>query len=330
MKKKIIETKKESINLLSLIDLPESAWAALPNAFRLDRAERKSSGDWVLPKSPEIYRGIVTGYQGSVNATLLEQLPNLEFIACFTSGRDMVDLEAAAAYGITVVSNNAALADSVADHAFALLLGLARDIPGCDKHVRSGVWHRRRHTPGSLLMDKKLGIAGYGVIGQGVARRASAFGMNVGVFSRRDPEISEQKFFSNLGELSEWADWLVLALPGGKDTHNIVNSEVLCKLGPYGRIVNVGRGTLIDETAMISALQNGIIAGAALDVFISEPNPAPELLNLPNVLLSPHQASNTLEAEIFRSTAFADILSTHFFTSEDDHYFSKGNYEEKQ
>lgn len=306
-------TDKESVTLLGLIDLPESASAVLPDTFRLDRAKLGPDGNWILPQSAEVYRGIVTGYLGTVDAILLDRLPKLDLIACFTSGRDMVDQTAAAMRGITVISNNAALADSVADHALALLLGLARDIPGCDQYVRSGKWQHQRHAPGSLLAGKNLGIAGFGAIGQGIARRGAAFGMEIGAFSRRNSVNTGQKFFSNPGALADWADWLVLALPGGNATQHMIDAEVLRRLGPEGRIINVGRGTLIDEAALICALRNGTVAGAALDVFASEPDPNPALLSLPNLLVSPHQASNTVEAEHIRGTALASILSTHFY-----------------
>ncbi|WP_269066288.1 NAD(P)-dependent oxidoreductase [Martelella mediterranea] len=291
------------VPLLCLIDLPAEAVSALRERYELLRPE-----DGV----PDSCRGIITGYGGKVDATLLARYPNIEIIACFTSGRDMVDTEAASRKGIDVVSNGAALAGSVADLAVALMLASARELPALDAHVRSGRWRERRYRPGILLSGQRLGVAGYGAIGQGIIRRAMAFGMEVATFTRRPPHDNFVRHFSDLKTMTTWANWLVLALPGDPSTDGIVNEDVLKALGPEGTLINIGRGSLVDEAALIRMLETGGIRGAALDVFEDEPTPNPAFAKLANVILSPHQGANTSAALSLRSKALREMLDDKF------------------
>lgn len=305
----------DRIPLLCLIELPPQARVLLERDFELKRP----AADGLVPSqmSAELAscRGIVTGYRGRVEADLIGALPALELIACFTAGRDMVDSTAAAARGVAIWSNGAALAESVADLALALILALARDVRGADQHVRSGAWVHARFPSGALLSGARIGIAGYGMIGQGIARRARGFGMEIGCFSRSAPDETELNVFPDIGSLAKWADWLVLALPGTPETHHLIGADVLAQLGAQGRLVNVARGSIVDEAALVAALRNRVIAGAALDVFSNEPNPDRELLAQDNLLLSPHQGSNTHEALAHRSEALAAKLRDFFFGS---------------
>ncbi|MGV0912175.1 NAD(P)-dependent oxidoreductase [Martelella sp. FOR1707] len=291
------------VPLLCLIDLPAEAVSALRERYELLQPE-----DGAFDRC----RGIVTGYGGKVDAALLTRCPSIEIIACFTSGRDMVDTGAASRKGIDVVSNGAALAGSVADLALALMLASARELPALDAHVRSGRWREKRYRPGILLSGQRLGVAGYGAIGQGIVNRAMAFGMKTATFTRRPPCDNAVRHFSDLKVMASWADWLVLALPGGPSTDGIVNEDVLKALGTDGTLINVGRGSLVDEAALIGMLETGQIRGAALDVFEDEPTPNPAFAKLENVILSPHQGANTSAALSLRSQALREMLDNKF------------------
>ncbi|QXI41055.1 2-hydroxyacid dehydrogenase [Pseudomonas wayambapalatensis] len=237
---------------------------------------------------------VTTGVHGA-SAHLIEQLPALRAIVCFGVGTDAVDLKAARARGIQVSNTPDVLNDCVAGAAMALLLAVARQVVVADRFVRAGRWEAERFGLTTALGGKTCGIVGMGPIGQAIARRASAFGMQVNYSSRTPKPQLAYTYHDSLLTLAECSDFLVLAVPGGSATDGLVSRQVLEALGPTGMLVNVARGSVVDQYALIDALSNGRIAGAALDVFADEPHVPAALRELDTVVLSPNVASGTKE-----------------------------------
>ncbi|WP_260853996.1 2-hydroxyacid dehydrogenase [Paraburkholderia sp. BCC1886] len=229
------------------------------------------------------------------SAGFIEQLPNLRLIASFGVGTDPIDLDAARARDIVVTNTPNVLNACVADMALGLLLALARRIVHADALLRSDQWTAGRATLGTKLGGKLCGIVGLGAIGSEIALRASAFGMRIAYHGPERRAGVDYPYYPSLLELARDADVLILSVPGGAATHHLVDARVLDALGPRGMLVNVARGPVVDERALIDALTRRAILGAALDVFEHEPVVPPALLALDNVVLTPHIASGTAE-----------------------------------
>jgi len=234
-----------------------------------------------------------------VDASLMAAAPRLRIIARAGTGVDNVDVEAASARGILVVNAAGANSISVAEHAWALMLALARAIPSADRAMKDGRWEKKAFL-GTELRGKTLGVAGFGRIGQEVAQRARAFGMHV---IAHDPFISADlagRFgveLVSIDELCAASDYLTLHLPATADTHHLFNDERFSKCKPGLRLINTARGELVDEAALRRAIEQGIIAGAGLDVFETEPPADWSLARLPQVIATPHIAASTEEAQ---------------------------------
>ncbi|XAO71035.1 MAG: 2-hydroxyacid dehydrogenase [Acetobacteraceae bacterium] len=249
-----------------------------------------------LGASARKIRGLITDGTRGAPRDLLEALPNLEIISVCGVGYDRIDLETCRRRQIKVTTARGVLSADVADMAFALTLGVLRRTVAADRFVRAGDWSATHHFPLSTsLKGKRMGIVGMGDIGIEIARRAQAFGMEVGYHNRRVKEESPLSYHPNLITIARWSDVLVLCLPGGDATRQVVNKDVLDALGPDGFLINVARGSVIDEPALISALQEKRIKGAGLDVFADEPHVPPALTSCDNVVLQPHIASATQE-----------------------------------
>jgi lactate dehydrogenase-like 2-hydroxyacid dehydrogenase len=242
--------------------------------------------------------GVATSAFCGVSAGQIAAMPNLRVISCFGVGVDKIDMEAARARGIAVGYTPDILNDCVADTAFALLLGVARATPEADRYVRSGQW--AQHGTDSFHLARKvsgarLGIVGLGRIGKTIARRALGFEMDVRYHARHLVADALWKYEPSLIELARWADFLVVITAGGPGTRHLIDAEVLGALGPRGFLVNVSRGSVVDEEALVRALVEKRIAGAGLDVFANEPRAPEALLPLDNVVLLPHIGSATEE-----------------------------------
>ncbi len=244
------------------------------------------------------FEGFVTSAGVGFTAATLAQLPTLRVISSFGVGLDKLDLAAAKARGIAVGYTPDVLNDCVADLAMALLLDVARRVSEADRYVRRGGWT----TPGAKsfplarkVSGAKLGIVGFGRIGQTIARRAGGFEMDIRYHTRRPVAGAAWAHEPSLLELARWCDYLVVITAGGAGTRHLVNAEVLEALGPRGYLVNVARGSVIDEAALVRALVERRIGGAGLDVFEDEPNVPRALFELDNVVLLPHIASGTEE-----------------------------------
>lgn len=247
---------------------------------------------------------LVTSASMGASASVIQALPALRGISSFGVGFDALDQQAILAQSARVGYTPGVLDDCVADMAFALLLDSARRLAAADRFVRAGLWPSERFGVYTRASGKRLGILGMGRIGRQVARRASGFDMEVAYHNRRPVSDSPHRYMASLQELAEWCDFLVITAAGGDDTRHLVDAQVLQALGPNGFLINVARGSVVDEAALLDALQHQRIAGAGLDVFEDEPRPLPGLLQQDNVVLAPHIASGTQETR----RAMADLV----------------------
>jgi lactate dehydrogenase-like 2-hydroxyacid dehydrogenase len=213
---------------------------------------------------------------------------------------------------VRVTNTPDVLTGDVADIAVGLALAAMRGIAKGDAHVRSGAWARQNMALVTRLYGKRVGIVGFGRIGQETARRLQGFDVEIGYFDVAPRADSRHAFFGNLVELAQWCDLLIVTLAGGPATHGMVNAPVLAALGPRGWLVNVSRGSTMDEPALLGALERKQIAGAALDVFWNEPRIDERFIALDNALLQPHHASGTEETRRAMGQLVRDNLAAHF------------------
>lgn len=257
-------------------------------------------------------RAIAGGGESQLTWELMSRLPALEMISVFGVGYDRYDVSAARERGIPLTNTPDVLTDDVADMGISLMLAVARRVPQADKYVRAGKWSSGPMPLARKVTGARLGIVGLGRIGSAIARRAEGFGMSIAYTSRHQKSDSSYAYFSTPAELAAEVDFLIVITPGGEGTKGLINAEVLTALGIKGYLINVARGSVVDQAALITALQNGVIAGAALDVFENEPNVPAALCAMDNVVLTPHIASGTWQTR----RAMADLafgnLQAHF------------------
>ena len=261
------------------------------------------------------FEGLVTSANVGADAALIDALPKLRVISSFGVGLDRLDVGAAKKRGIPVGYTPDVLNDCVADMAFALLLAVGRRIPEGDRFVRAGRWELKGASPfplGRQVSHANLGIVGLGRIGRTIAKRASGFDMEVRYHNRRPVADAPWSYEPQLLELARWSDFLVVITAGGPETRHLIDDTVLDALGPQGFLVNVARGTVIDEQALVRALQEKRIAGAGLDVFEREPHVPHELFTLDNVVLMPHSSSATVQTRQAMSQRVLDNLAAFF------------------
>ncbi|MDM8166759.1 2-hydroxyacid dehydrogenase [Roseovarius sp.] len=253
-----------------------------------------------LPSLDDATRNAFTAlaYKGhhAFGAAEMDQLPNLELIANYGVGYDAIDVSAADARGIKVTNTPDVLNDDVADLAVAMLLMQVREMEQASNWARSGNWK----TKGEYRLNRKLsggraGIVGLGRIGREIADRLAAFKMDLHYYARSEKETPGWTYHADPVSLAEAVDYLVIAIVGGPDTEKFVSKEVIDALGPRGVVVNISRGTTVDEAALLDALEQGRIAGAGLDVFLGEPDIDKRFYALDNVVIQPHQGSGTVE-----------------------------------
>ncbi len=263
------------------------------------------------PEALSRVRAIVGGGEAKIDQALMDQMPALEMISICGVGYDGVDVAAAKARGIPVTHTPDVLNDDVADLAIALMLSIGRQLPQSDQFVRANRWVEGAFPLTRKVSGAKLGIVGIGRIGQAIAKRAAAFGMDISYNARSAKADLPFTFVADVVELAEKVDFLVAITPGGAGTRHLINAKVLQALGPQGYLINVARGSVVDEAALIEALQNHTIAGAALDVYQDEPRVPEALRALPNVVLTPHMASGTAETRKAMSDLALANLQAH-------------------
>jgi lactate dehydrogenase-like 2-hydroxyacid dehydrogenase len=240
-------------------------------------------------------RALVGGGESKIDGSYMALFPALEMISVCGVGYDGIDVAAAKKRGIMVTHTPEVLNDDVADLALGLLLSVARKIPAADRFTRNADWLDGPFQLTRKLTGAKLGIVGMGRIGQAIAKRAAAFDMVISYTTRNERSDVPYKYVPNVLALAAEVDFMVVITPGGAATKNLINAEVLKALGPQSFLVNVARGSVVDQAALIEALQKKLIAGAGLDVYVDEPNVPAELRKLDNVVLTPHIASATVE-----------------------------------
>ena len=257
-------------------------------------------------------RGAVTSGLAGFKRSNMEALPKLEIIACFGTPRGTVDLSAAKERRVVVTNTPDATAPPVADLALGLMLTVMRRICEADRFVRAEKWPEGPFSVGRELGGKTCGIVGFGKIGSGIARRAEAFGMSVCYYGPNRKEGVAYPYYSDLESMARVSDCLVIACPATPATRNLVDARILDALGPEGFLINVARGSIIDEAALIAALQNHRIAGAGLDVFWDEPRVPAALRNMEHVVIVPHIGSSTREIREGRGATLLANLRAHF------------------
>lgn len=260
--------------------------------------------------------GVVTNAGTGIDAATIAALPDLRVISSFGVGYDKVDVGAARARGIPVGYTPDVLNDCVADTAFALVLDAARRFTASDAYLRQGGWLKAPFALTTRVSGKRLGILGLGRIGRVIARRASGFDMEVRYHNRRPVEDVPYAYEASLENLARWADFLVIAAAGGAESRHLVSREVLAALGPKGYLVNIARGTVVDEQALIEALENRTIAGAGLDVYEDEPRVPQRLIACDNAVLLPHVASGTHETRQAMADLVLENLRSFFATGQ--------------
>jgi lactate dehydrogenase-like 2-hydroxyacid dehydrogenase len=284
----------------------EDQLAAKYTVHKLHEAADRSS---LLEAVGGKIRGIAGG---NVGLALMDRLPKLEIIANFGVGYDTIDTAEARARKIRVTNTPDVLTNSVAEITIGLMIALARKIPQADQFVRQGKWPASSFPFQVELNGRTLGIVGLGRIGKEIAIRAQAMRMRV-VYHGRHRQAGEPfVYYDKLLDMARDADWLLLIAPGGKATERMVSREVLEALGPEGFLVNVARGSLVDEPALVDLLRSRKLGGAALDVFADEPRVPDALLQLDNVVLSPHQGSATQETRDKMGALVIANLDAHF------------------
>jgi lactate dehydrogenase-like 2-hydroxyacid dehydrogenase len=294
---------------------------AFPDATVKTLAERFTSHHTTIyppppamlaPELASRIRALATEVNRGATRELIAALPNLEIIACFGVGLDKIDLAAARERNIPVTNTPGVVGEECADLAIGLMLASARQIVFADRFVRDGSWAKGPLPLGRSVGRKTLGVVGLGGIGRAIADRAAAFNMTVLYHGPRRKADAPYEYVENIVALARRSDYLMVACQGGAETRHLVSREVIEALGPTGTLINIARGTVVDERAMIDALETGRLGWAALDVYEGGTAVPPELLALPNVIVQPHQGSATVETRTRIGELMIDNLSAHF------------------
>jgi lactate dehydrogenase-like 2-hydroxyacid dehydrogenase len=301
-----------NVDILVTAPLPPFLYDPLKADYRCHDYSQARDKPMLLTDHGAHVRGLVQGGGTQTPTSLLDALPKLELISVFGVGYDGVPVSYCKERGIKVTNTPDVLTDDVADVALGLILMTGRGFVRANRFVQAGEWEKRGPELAMKLSGKKLGILGLGRIGKAIAQRVAAMGMKVGYTGRNRQQVPYE-YFADLKALAAAVDFLVVACPGGDATRNIVNAEVLAALGKKGTIVNIARGSIIDEPALVAALKAGTIKGAGLDVFADEPHIPADLFAMDNVVLLPHVGSATRETR----QAMGDLCKANL-----DAYFS--------
>lgn len=298
--------------ILLMSAYPEWDLLALQTCYHVHKVyEAQDRNAFIAQHAPEI-RAIATRGELGASARLMQALPKLEIVACYGVGTDAIDLAYARGAGIRVTNTPDVLTADVADLGVALLLATARKLPQGDQFVREGKWARGNMEMVTRVSGKRVGVVGFGRIGAAVAKRLAAFDCDVAYFSRNQRDGVAYPFFKDLLEMAKWSEFLIVTLSGGDATRNMIDSAVLAALGKQGILVNVSRGSTVDEAALLKVLENKAIKGAGLDVFLNEPEIDERFFALDNVVVQPHHGSGTLETRQAMGKLVRDNLAAHF------------------
>lgn len=279
--------------ILQIVPMLPEVEAALGDAYRVHRYWEAADRAVLLAEVGERVRAVATDGHAGVPADVMAACPNLGMAASYGVGYDAIDIPACKARGIRVSNTPDVLNDAVAEITVGLMIALCRRIPQADAYVRAGRWPGAHFALTGELSGAHAGILGLGRIGKEIARRLQAMKMRVSYHGRREQPYEPYRYYSDLEAMARDVDWLVVIAPGSAETRGIVSRRVMEALGPTGALVNVARGALVDETALVELLADGRLGGAALDVFEAEPTVPEALWTMENVVLSPHQGSAT-------------------------------------
>jgi hydroxypyruvate reductase len=294
---------------------PKAMMVRIGERFELMDAGGKPPAEVFTAQQLSGIRAMITAGGTPLGGDAMDRMPKLGAIVCYGTGYDGVDLAAAAQRGIAVGHSPAANAAAVADLAVTLMLAVTRRLLPADNYVRSGNWASAHPSP---LMrpqagnpGRRVGVYGMGEIGRKIASRVAAFETEVAYFSRRKHDVP-YPYLPSLGALAEWCSVLLIAVRAGADTHHAVDAGILRKLGKDGYVVNISRGSVIDQQALVAALAEGAIAGAGLDVYEKEPHAPDALTAFPNVVLTPHVGGHTLESHAAMQDCVIANLEAYF------------------
>ncbi|HLW28009.1 MAG TPA: 2-hydroxyacid dehydrogenase [Kiloniellales bacterium] len=288
----------------------------LDEAFTLHKLWEAEDPEAEITALADKIEGIATGGKRPVDGELMSRLPNLKIVANFGVGYDTVDAAWAGEHGIYVTNTPDVLTEEVADTTLGLLLMTLRQLSESERYLRAGRWEKEGPFPltRQTLRDRKVGILGLGRIGKAVATRLEAFGSTIVYHGRRKQEDVAYPFYGDLVEMARDVDILISIAPGGDATHHLISTDVLNALGPDGVLINVGRGSVVDEAALISALQEERLFSAGLDVFENEPHVPAELIAMERVVLLPHVGSASVHTRGLMGQLLVDNLKRFFET----------------
>src|SRR5438105_7572169 len=298
------------IRVLSLGEMTEVE-RQLEADFDVQRVPAKALPRFLDERGPSV-RGIATRGRDRIDAAFLARVPAVEIIANFGVGYDSIEVEAAVRRGVVVTNTPDVFSGEVADFAVALLLATVRRLPQADRFVRSGRWLQGNFPLGPTLRDRTVGLVGMGRIGERIARRLSAFEVPIVYHARRARPAVPYRHYPDLLTMAKEVDTLLAILPGGAATRGLIDAAVLAALGPRGILINVARGSVVDEPALVEALRSGTILAAGLDVFADEPRVPAGLLELDNVVLAPHVGSATHHTRGLMGRLVVDNLRSWF------------------
>lgn len=297
--------------ILALSNIYPVGLDSLEDEFEIIKLWKVTDPDNVIKERSKDIVAIISTAGRAVSAKLIEALPNLEIISNFAVGTDNIDLKAAKERGIEVTNTPDVLTADTADTALALLLAVARRIVEGDAYVRVGKWLNGSMPLGVSLENKIMGIVGLGRIGQAIAKRGASFDMNILYHGRSEKDVPYE-FCSDLSEMASRSDYLVISCAGGPHTKHLIDANILDKLGEHGFLINVARGSVVDEEALLIALRNKKIAGAGLDVYENEPHVPEAFFSMDNVVLLPHVGSATIETRSKMAYLVIDNIKAHF------------------
>jgi lactate dehydrogenase-like 2-hydroxyacid dehydrogenase len=286
--------------------------AQLDAAYTVHRYWEAADKPALLKQIADSCTAVATSGGHGIKADVIKALPKLKIVSSFGVGYDTTDTAACVAAGVKVTNTPDVLTDCVADTAWALILSTVRRTAFNDRFVRAGLWLKGQAPLTDKVWGEKLGIIGLGRIGKAIARRGEGFGMQVAYHGRHKQADVAYPYYATAAELARNVKVLVIVTPGGKETDKLVNGAVLEALGPKGYLINISRGSTVDEPALVQALAEGKIAGAGLDVFVDEPRVPEALLKLDNVVLQPHVGSGTHHTRAAMGQLVVDNLAAYF------------------
>jgi len=301
----------DQVHILSMGQMVPAVDAALEQPFVVHQAGADGIAAIVAAFGDKI-RGIATRGRQKTDVALIAGLPKLEIIANFGVGYDSIDLPAAMARGIIVTNTPDVLNEEIADFTVGLLLSTIRELPQADRFLRDGKWLKDAYPLTQTLRDRTIGIVGMGRIGQAIAKRIAAFDVPITYHSRKPQADVGHRYYPDLKTMATEVDTLIVIVPGGAATNNLIDAGIFAALGSRGVLINVARGSVVDQNALIDALRDGTIHGAGLDVFADEPNVPTALTTLSNVVLVPHVGSGTHHTRATMGDLVFDNLRSWF------------------